>query len=738
MRLTLRTMLAYLDDVLDPADADAIRAKIEESDFASGLVDRLQGVLKKLRMESPKLDGKGMGNDANTVAEYLDSALTQDRVAEFERVCLESDKHLCEVAACHQILTLVLGKAADVPTDLRQRIYALGDPAQAAAHPAVSRADGRKAAHGEAHAAGAAEGANGKPVPPPPLEVPEYLRSGRETSLWPFVLVASIALVVTMAILWQMKGLREPRSGQDLASTTTEPTEPTSGTQSNTPANTPGTADSSNTGAGGEAPAVAATTPTTDPSDAGPASSPATTETPTEGTGRPAVAADGTGRPAAAATPSVPETPEVASPPPTGLAAATVNPEPPTVKSPVPPAESKPVEVGRFTSARYATDAQLFATLNRMDGLWYAKQPREIITAGEQLIVLPPYRPQVTLPPTVTLTFAGEGSLKVDQPDENGVPRATIDYGRFIAETPGKPGGQVELTLAGIVGVVTLVDADSVLAVRVGRWVGLGTDPESAEGQPVVELYNANGRVSFQQPDQPKVDIPTSHVHYYFGSDLSKTHGPFQSPEWIDYKSVKPIDREAAILLEKLVSNERPLNVTLQETMKDRRVEVRALAARSLAALGEFEAVLRELSDPNQYSFWQGEFEALRHALSRSPETAAKVRETIGLARSADAKDIYRLLWGFNNEQLNAGAATQLIKYLESEQMDIRVLAHVNLVAITGTPGFYRPERSPAQMKTAIQNWRDKKEKGQIIYKPMEPSALDVYRTITPAVPGTK
>src|SRR4051794_17325983 len=192
MRLTLRTMLAYMDNVLDPADAQVLGAKIDESDFATGLLQRVQGVLKKLRMDAPKLDGKGMGNDANTVAEYLDSALTQDRVAEFERICLESDKHLCEVAACHQILTLVLGKAADVPTDLRQRIYALGDPAQAAAHPAGAPADGRKAAQGEAHAAAATAGANGKPVPPPPLEVPEYLRSGRQMSLWPFVLVASI------------------------------------------------------------------------------------------------------------------------------------------------------------------------------------------------------------------------------------------------------------------------------------------------------------------------------------------------------------------------------------------------------------------------------------------------------------------------------------------------------------------------------------------------------------------
>src|SRR4030095_12712354 len=114
---------------LDPADAELLGKKIEESEFASGLVVRVKGVLKKLRMDAPKLDGKGMGNDANTVAEYLDSSLPQDRVGEFERVCLESDKHLCEVAACHQVLTLVLGSPADVALQLRERVYDLGHPA---------------------------------------------------------------------------------------------------------------------------------------------------------------------------------------------------------------------------------------------------------------------------------------------------------------------------------------------------------------------------------------------------------------------------------------------------------------------------------------------------------------------------------------------------------------------------------------------------------------------------------
>jgi hypothetical protein len=127
MRLTLRTLLAYLDDTLDAAEIKRIGQKVQESETARELIARIKTVTRRRRLTTPPLTGSGDKFDPNTVAEYLDNTLSPEQVEEVEKLCLESDVHLAEIAACHQILTLVLGEPALVPPSARRRMVALVD-----------------------------------------------------------------------------------------------------------------------------------------------------------------------------------------------------------------------------------------------------------------------------------------------------------------------------------------------------------------------------------------------------------------------------------------------------------------------------------------------------------------------------------------------------------------------------------------------------------------------------------
>lgn len=123
MRLTLRTLLAYLDDTLSPSEAKAIGAKLAESEPAQEIVERIKNVIRRRRLTVPPAASR---MDANTIAEYLDNEITPEAAEELERICLSSDVHLAEVSACHQILSLVLAEPTAVPDEAIKRMYALG------------------------------------------------------------------------------------------------------------------------------------------------------------------------------------------------------------------------------------------------------------------------------------------------------------------------------------------------------------------------------------------------------------------------------------------------------------------------------------------------------------------------------------------------------------------------------------------------------------------------------------
>ena len=132
MRLTLRTLLAWLDGVLPDGEQQELGAKVSSSVVATHLVDRIRTAVGRTAIGAPKTDGRGLTEDPNSVAEYLDNTLSSDQLEAFERICIESELHLAEVAACHGLLaelardpTVQHGLHGDERQRIQQRLWGL-------------------------------------------------------------------------------------------------------------------------------------------------------------------------------------------------------------------------------------------------------------------------------------------------------------------------------------------------------------------------------------------------------------------------------------------------------------------------------------------------------------------------------------------------------------------------------------------------------------------------------------
>ena len=172
------------------------------------------------------------------------------------------------------------------------------------------------------------------------------------------------------------------------------------------------------------------------------------------------------------------------------------------------------------------------------------------------------------------------------------------------------------------------------------------------------------------------------------------------------------------------VGPERSTTLVLQELAQDRRKEVRSLAVRSLAAVGKFEPLLNTLDETEQRTAWPEHVETLRAAVARGPETSAQVRKALTDLRGDKEADLFRMYWGYSEEQLSAGDGDKLVDYLEHPDLDFRVLSYWNLKNITGKSLNYRPEYPEAKRRQGVQQFRLLANKGQITYpKKPEPKA---------------
>jgi hypothetical protein len=664
-----------------------------------------------------------------------------------------ADIHLAEVAACHQVLTIVLGEPAEIEPALRDRIYQL--PSQPKKQEPAPQAT-------NAHLP--------PPIPthPPqpssvPIDsldyksrakptVPEYLREPRKKHRW-FAISAGILstvalLLIFLTVFHQLEagtpignffvriGMISPKADVADANKSSKPkaqdaskkassepsaTEPKNPPDNAVPANanpqnpptdpnkvvrTPN-GDGTQTPPGGETPAVAQPPQTTIQNP----------PTATENPGTPASTDNPTGLPIAPIDDANKDNPGKGIP---GTEIATGSVNTPPNPGPIEPAPNAQNPIGRFTS----TDQILLRSTGNL-GNWERLPGGTILHPREHLLALPTYRTATTLSSGLILQMLGGTELELLPGDAQSPSGIKIRYGRMVINSVANPGLKLRIVIGNKTGTLTFADAESKVGIVVRRLHEPGVDPESESGRISTEIFVAKDRVNWEEEPVLPMEIVAPTRIMMWPDIPPVTDHPKDFPAWISAAElIKEIDRRASQNMQPAFTVEQPAQqklLELADPTQTRLQEVRWLATRSLGYLDYFDTMVGVLNDPKYKDQWFDNYiEWLREAVARDPQTASAVREALEKLYGPQAANLYRMLWGYTNKDLIAGADAVLVKNLDDDSLAVRVLAIWNLKDITGRDIGFKPEATLAKRLPMYQRWKQRLDAKEIRFKSTE------------------
>jgi hypothetical protein len=721
MRLTLRTLLAYLDDTLEPAQAKAIGQKIAESATAQEIIARIKEVVRRRRLTVPPATGPAAKLDPNTVAEYIDSVLPADQLSQVEEVCLESDVFLAEVAACHQILTVVLSEPSLVPPTARQRMYGLVQGPEAAPY---RRAAAPLAHDEEATSASARRDEADEALL---MGLPLYRAQGpwfRRLAPVAGVLLLVAALVAALWIGLSPSTIKEQK-----------PREVTMA-KGNTPADV-------------KPPEVKAAEKTpVEVEPKAPAKSPDAKEP-----AKPPVK----GSDATPAKPSDSNPPKPADPP-----RSPVESEPKPAGKPPASAEVKPPEVGpRNVVGKYLSPATAEANvlLDRQadKGPWKRLIHNSPVYSEDSLVSLPGYQSKIHFDRGVDLTLWGDlpegadapifesAAILHDSPDVD--LDVTLDHGRIgIANT--KPAGTAEVRVRFYKEswMLTLEPGSDAAMELWGRYTpdqAFSKDPNRDEvPHSYLGLFVLKGKVNLKIANVTHyLAEPRGPAMLVWQNGIGPDPGPRNReapPSW----AKKTAPRGQALKMNQVLKNlslrlnrQVEVDVVLPEMIKDQDANTVILGMYCLGAVSDLPNLLEALADEHSPpGARQVAVDVLQFWIGQRPERDLKLyKELEGKYSAVPAEIIMDLLHGFSQARWSQPETYEtLIEYLKNDKLPIREMAFRLLV------------RNPATTKIAERSNYDpagdseQRLNAYRVFKKLIPDGELPPKTLPPETPKKK
>ena len=743
MRLTVRTLLAWIDGVLAPEDQQALGEKVAASGVAPALVERTKAVVGHQGLSAPSPVGRGLADDPNTAAEFLDNVLDAERLEAFERICIESDIHLADVAACHEILAEITREPGLLePLGVAQRRKLLD---MAAKH-ATARDEPRAARQSSG-----AKRSRRAPVAPDRRRAPVAAWLSAATAL-------ALLAVLGGFLAWSLtRGGRKTLKPQEIAAI--EPV-------------TPAAAATSTAAPEQAPPQPAAAVPTAAPAAAEiprepPPDAPAAVPSPSAEDEIPILPPAGDAgseafvqrempappsKPAAA--PAVPPLPPADRRVPQGDALAIVaSPPAPVMPDPTMPAAATDPALGATANdpvvepgagddpsagVSSATVGNGGPLLHRVetDGVtaWRVLAPGATLTDREDLLT-PPWSHASCSVAGITINLEPNTRAVLSR-DADGTPWLEIVFGRAVVAGRAAD-ARLGLIVGGLCGVVSGVMRDPA-----GVEMAMDRDPGAARPHRRGTVFAGSAEKVWRQTaaaggpaPEPLVGLPPEVLlparSAIAWDDREPAGGvrlpPAAEPDWLRIRGGGDrIERGAArALAEKLAARpEAPVEQSLRELATDRRAENRMIAAATLALLGDYEELVSLLCAEPPAALSESQWTTLERmavplAIARGDNAAVKLDAAFrarGPGGMGDA--LVALSRGFTDNDLAAGGDATLVAGLDDDSLAVRRYAIRRLLDIVQPEEryrtIYRADRSKMLRRDGIAWWRLQLEQGRV------------------------
>ncbi len=709
MRLTLRTLLAYLDDVLEPNEAREIGQKINESQEAAELVAQVRESIRRRRIGAPELSGPGSGPDPNIVSEYLENVLAPGQVVEFEQLCRQSELHLAEVAACHKILTMVMGQPIDVSDDLRERMYALGSTKQEASYDATpATAPQMTSGMGSTRAGDFNDG------------LPEYLTRGKKTAkIW------TALAVLLMGGVWGFLVF------SDKSIWSTEPNEVVVLNEPEKISETGGVDQ--------VAEAQAEAKPRTKQQAA---QALAEKETPV----MTAQNEEGTAKPISANPPPPPETkvavaslpqPKIDSPKVMEKTSkeGSVSKSPPSAPVPDPPSATipkgpqTPAVVGELTEGQLLVVAPTGINISQAnDEQSWVTVEEGFIASGDAFAAPVPFTGTLNFQNDITIQLIEGSRIQRLPRSEKTDLRFTVHQGRVVVRRPKsslKP-RVVEIVIGGQVWKADFFEPGTELAIEVtlpqpeGRLKENETLP--LKGGFAVTLGKLN--LALDGHDSIELVISNRWISWPEAKGNFDLENVLEIPAWTRLSEARltPARRQLAIAYSREFNEDDVLN-SISPVVSDRRASISEFATQTMSLTGNYLEVVPALESDHEESRLTAII-SLRQWLAMDPKNEQPLREEMERQMRPELIDtVVDLLWGFSKEEAQSPEVSKwIVENLGHEDLAVRELAHFYVMGFSGRKyGFHAQAPLPERI-AAVRRWKDYLDREESLLQPEKPA----------------